>query len=130
MELEDAMEQERKAHTAAVTRLEGQSRALEGKARSYADQGEAALLSKCFRPPWPSQVGETGWVLSGDILSWYLSMMISAVTQGQSVHLASKRSWVQSPTSVVGGSWVESARKALSQRSWTPTVSQGRQYWP
>ncbi|XP_053217108.1 C-Jun-amino-terminal kinase-interacting protein 4-like isoform X1 [Podarcis raffonei] len=38
MELEDAMEQERKAHAAAVSRLEGQSRALEGKARSYADQ--------------------------------------------------------------------------------------------
>ncbi|XP_054850931.1 C-Jun-amino-terminal kinase-interacting protein 4-like [Eublepharis macularius] len=38
MELEDAMEQERKAHTTTVTRLEGQSRALEGKARSYADQ--------------------------------------------------------------------------------------------
>nr|XP_056719717.1 C-Jun-amino-terminal kinase-interacting protein 4-like [Euleptes europaea] len=38
MELEDAMEQERKAHAATVTRLEGQSRALEGKARSHADQ--------------------------------------------------------------------------------------------
>ncbi|XP_061445620.1 C-Jun-amino-terminal kinase-interacting protein 3-like isoform X2 [Rhineura floridana] len=38
MELEDAMEQERKVHVTAVSRLEGQSRALEGKARSYADQ--------------------------------------------------------------------------------------------
>ncbi|XP_062994574.1 C-Jun-amino-terminal kinase-interacting protein 4-like isoform X2 [Elgaria multicarinata webbii] len=38
MELEDVMEQERKAHLTAVSRLEGQSRALDGKARSYADQ--------------------------------------------------------------------------------------------
>ncbi|XP_072832874.2 C-Jun-amino-terminal kinase-interacting protein 3 [Pogona vitticeps] len=38
MELEDVMEQERKAHSAAVGRLEGQSRVLEGKARNYADQ--------------------------------------------------------------------------------------------
>ncbi|XP_077170216.1 C-Jun-amino-terminal kinase-interacting protein 3-like [Paroedura picta] len=38
MELEDATELEHKAHAAAMTRLEGQSWALEGKARSYADQ--------------------------------------------------------------------------------------------
>ncbi|XP_066487405.1 C-Jun-amino-terminal kinase-interacting protein 4-like [Tiliqua scincoides] len=38
MELEDALEQERKAHVLSVTRLEGQSRALDLKARSYADQ--------------------------------------------------------------------------------------------
>ncbi|KAJ6653278.1 hypothetical protein lerEdw1_009367, partial [Lerista edwardsae] len=38
MELEDALEQERKAHVLSVARLEGQSRALDGKARSYADQ--------------------------------------------------------------------------------------------
>lgn len=40
MELEDALEQERKAHVLSVTQLEGQSRALDLKARSYADQGE------------------------------------------------------------------------------------------
>ena len=39
MELEDVMEQERKAQATTMTRLEGQRRALEGKARSYADQG-------------------------------------------------------------------------------------------
>ncbi|KAH0626458.1 hypothetical protein JD844_001445 [Phrynosoma platyrhinos] len=38
MELEDAMEQERKMHVTAMNRLEGQTRALDGKARSYADQ--------------------------------------------------------------------------------------------
>nr|XP_008115419.1 PREDICTED: C-Jun-amino-terminal kinase-interacting protein 4 [Anolis carolinensis] len=38
MELEDAMEQERKAHGTALNRLEGQTRILDGKARSYADQ--------------------------------------------------------------------------------------------
>nr|XP_060636357.1 C-Jun-amino-terminal kinase-interacting protein 4-like isoform X2 [Anolis sagrei ordinatus] len=38
MELEDAMEQERKAHGTAMNRLEGQTRTLDGKARSYADQ--------------------------------------------------------------------------------------------
>lgn len=44
MELEDAQEQERKAHVLSVTRLEGQSRALDGKARSYADQGEVLCV--------------------------------------------------------------------------------------
>ncbi|XP_067388834.1 C-Jun-amino-terminal kinase-interacting protein 4-like [Emydura macquarii macquarii] len=38
MELEDAVEQERKGHTVALSRLDGQSRRLEEKARSYADQ--------------------------------------------------------------------------------------------
>ncbi|XP_038237036.1 C-Jun-amino-terminal kinase-interacting protein 3-like isoform X2 [Dermochelys coriacea] len=38
MELEDAVEQERKGHRAALSRLDGQSRRLEEKARSYADQ--------------------------------------------------------------------------------------------
>ncbi|ETE73434.1 C-Jun-amino-terminal kinase-interacting protein 4 [Ophiophagus hannah] len=38
MELEDVMDQERKAHSTAVSQLEGQSRILENKARSYADQ--------------------------------------------------------------------------------------------
>ncbi|XP_042712133.2 C-Jun-amino-terminal kinase-interacting protein 4-like isoform X2 [Chrysemys picta bellii] len=38
MELEDAVEQERKGHKAALSRLDGQSRRLEEKARSYADQ--------------------------------------------------------------------------------------------
>ncbi|KAK9397526.1 C-Jun-amino-terminal kinase-interacting protein 3-like [Crotalus adamanteus] len=38
MELEDVMDQERKAHSTAVSQLEGQSRILESKARSYADQ--------------------------------------------------------------------------------------------
>uniref|UniRef100_A0A8C3T7V5 RH1 domain-containing protein n=1 Tax=Chelydra serpentina TaxID=8475 RepID=A0A8C3T7V5_CHESE len=40
MELEDAVEQERKGHRAALSRLDGQSRRLEEKARSYADQCE------------------------------------------------------------------------------------------
>ncbi|XP_074874002.1 C-Jun-amino-terminal kinase-interacting protein 4-like [Carettochelys insculpta] len=38
MELEDTVEQERKGHRAALSRLEGQSRYLDEKARSYADQ--------------------------------------------------------------------------------------------
>ncbi|XP_034275406.1 C-Jun-amino-terminal kinase-interacting protein 4-like isoform X2 [Pantherophis guttatus] len=38
MELEDMMDQERKAHSTAVSQLEGQSRILDSKARSYADQ--------------------------------------------------------------------------------------------
>ncbi|KAG8140518.1 hypothetical protein E2320_003203 [Naja naja] len=38
MELEDVVDQERKAHSTAVSQLEGQSRILENKARSYADQ--------------------------------------------------------------------------------------------
>ncbi|CAM5130897.1 unnamed protein product [Natator depressus] len=38
MELEDAVEQEHKGHRAALSRLDGQSRRLEEKARSYADQ--------------------------------------------------------------------------------------------
>ncbi|EMP28789.1 C-Jun-amino-terminal kinase-interacting protein 3 [Chelonia mydas] len=38
MELEDAVEQERKGHRAALSRLDGQSRRLEEEARSYADQ--------------------------------------------------------------------------------------------
>lgn len=45
MELEDALEQERKAHALSVMRLEGQSRALDGKARSYADQGEMLCVN-------------------------------------------------------------------------------------
>ncbi|KAM9113419.1 C-Jun-amino-terminal kinase-interacting protein 4-like [Pangshura tecta] len=52
MELEDAVEQERKGHKAALSRLDGQSRRLEEKARSYADQlasleeQKAALLKE------------------------------------------------------------------------------------
>ncbi|TFJ99338.1 dynein heavy chain domain-containing protein 1 [Platysternon megacephalum] len=52
MELEDAVEQERKGHKAALSRLDGQSRRLEDKARSYADQlasleeQKAALLKE------------------------------------------------------------------------------------
>ncbi|XP_058035473.1 C-Jun-amino-terminal kinase-interacting protein 4-like isoform X2 [Ahaetulla prasina] len=38
MELEDMMDQERKAHSTAVSQLEAQSRILDSKARSYADQ--------------------------------------------------------------------------------------------
>ncbi|XP_070584964.1 C-Jun-amino-terminal kinase-interacting protein 4-like isoform X2 [Erythrolamprus reginae] len=38
MELEDVMDQERKAHSTAVSQLESQSRILDNKARSYADQ--------------------------------------------------------------------------------------------
>uniref|UniRef100_A0A8C8SDC4 Uncharacterized protein n=2 Tax=Pelusios castaneus TaxID=367368 RepID=A0A8C8SDC4_9SAUR len=38
MELEDAVEQERKGHKVALSRLDGRSRRLEEKARSYADQ--------------------------------------------------------------------------------------------
>lgn len=34
------MDQERKAHSTAVSQLEGQSRILDSKARSYADQGK------------------------------------------------------------------------------------------
>uniref|UniRef100_A0A674K3C9 RH1 domain-containing protein n=1 Tax=Terrapene triunguis TaxID=2587831 RepID=A0A674K3C9_9SAUR len=45
MELEDAVEQERKGHKAALSRLDGQSRRLEEKARSYADQCERQRFS-------------------------------------------------------------------------------------
>lgn len=46
MELEDVMDQERKAHSTAVSQLEGQSRILDSKARSYADQGKNSYFAK------------------------------------------------------------------------------------
>lgn len=54
MELEDVMDQERKAHSTAVSQLEGQSRILESKARSYADQGKNSYFAKylCMMPTY------------------------------------------------------------------------------
>ncbi|KAL7977450.1 hypothetical protein Chor_009399 [Crotalus horridus] len=60
MELEDVMDQERKAHSTAVSQLEGQSRILESKARSYADQDKPCSMVQNYKELRSQKVASAG----------------------------------------------------------------------